>query len=273
MLKMALFSILMKLGVFRFRAVRAAMYRVYFGLKRKYFDIYYDLIHQHPELFRGGFILDVGANIGCTSYFFSTVISENYRVIAFEPAPENYILLQNCIASYHNEIKITAVNAAVGDHDGTIPLEINRLNHTAHRVSTGASAAGSDTAKLLEVPLIALDSYCKAHRTFPIKFVKIDVEGYELFVYRGMAQIIADNPELVIGLEFGCSSQAEVRDEYQLLEYLASQFLNLYTAVGGDLQSCSIDQLKRCIEQRETVDIIASKRDLIAPKANAARAV
>lgn len=257
MLKMAIFSVLMKLGVFRIPGIRPMMYWAYFGLKRRYRDIYHDLIERHPELFEGGHILDAGANIGCTSYFFSRIVSGGFRVYAFEPAPDNFRLLQNCVTAYHNSDRITAVNAAVGDHDGTIHLEINKLNHTAHRVVTAEHATG-----VIEVPLVSLDSYCHAHNVLPVKFVKIDVEGYELFVCRGMTQLIAANPGVVLGLEFGSSSQMRVHDEHQVVEFLSSQSLHLYTANSGEIRDCSIEDLKRFIEQRETVDILASKQSL-----------
>ena len=263
MLKMRLFSLLMRLGVFRIPAVRNCMYRLYFALKRRYFDIYHDLIMRHPELFRGGFILDAGANIGCTATFFSRVISDGFLVYAFEPAPDNFFLLQNCIVSYHNEKKVVAIRAAVGEQDGRVELRINKRNHTAHRVfAARPEEASADTFQ--EVPLLSLDSFCTSHKIHPVRFVKIDVEGYELFVCRGMTGIIAANPGVVIGLEFGSSSQTEVRDEHKLLEFLTSLSLNLYTVSKGELRRCSLQELGQIIERRKTADILASKQALVA---------
>jgi FkbM family methyltransferase len=264
MLKMALFSFLLKSGIFRIRAVRTPMFRVYFALKRRYYDIYYDLIVRRPELFTGGFILDVGANIGCTSTFFSDVVSPGFCVYAFESAPDNFYLLQQCIASYHRERKITAVHAAVGDHDGRTRLEINKLNPTAHRVLGPEPDSQPLATPTIEVPLISLDSFCVSHKVHPIKFVKIDVEGYELFVCRAMTEILALNPEIVVGLEVGAASQSSMGyDRNQLLEFFLSRSFHLYTARKGELQGCSIQDLDRMLESTDHVDVLASRSRLV----------
>ena len=42
----------------------------------------------------------------------------------------------------------------------------------------------------------------------PVRVVKIDAEGYELEVWKGMRRIIVDNPELAVIIEFGPSHLA-----------------------------------------------------------------
>lgn len=259
MLKMAIFSVFMRSGLFHIRAVRNLMFCIYFRLKRRYRDIYHDLVESQPQLFRGGHILDVGANIGYTSRCFAQAVSPGFRVHAFEPAPANFELLQDCIATYRNQAKITPTHAAVGDRDGTISLELNRLNHTAHRV-TDNNQKGKG---FLTVPLLSLDSYCRSHDLSPIKFVKLDVEGHELFVCRGLQATMLANPELVLGLEFGSSSQADVSAEHQLLELLSAQSLKFYTAHHGELRPCTVTELRDYVERRETIDVLASRLDLV----------
>src|ERR1700686_3345134 len=67
----------------------------YFFYKRHLEDPYYELFKRHPELFRGGNILDAGANIGYTAAVCSRAIDPEYKVYAFEPERFNYALLEH----------------------------------------------------------------------------------------------------------------------------------------------------------------------------------
>jgi hypothetical protein len=49
-----------------------------------------------------------------------------------------------------------------------------------------------------------VDNYLKSLGTnFPISFIKIDVQGYELAVCKGMTDTLLQNPDTVIGFEYG----------------------------------------------------------------------
>ena len=64
--------------------------RAYFAYKRYIEDSFEGLVRRRPELFGGGHILDVGANIGYNSALFLDVLGPGFRIYAFEPDGANF---------------------------------------------------------------------------------------------------------------------------------------------------------------------------------------
>jgi FkbM family methyltransferase len=158
------------------------------------------LIQQYPELFRGGHILDIGANIGYCSMLFSRAIDPGRKVIAFEPEPFNVALLKDVAKSIIPE-KLIVIEAAVGDREGEIRLEINPRHHGDHRVLPGVGHAAQGES--VTVPLVTVDSILARHdaRT-PVCFIKVDVQGFELAVCEGCRGTLESNPDCVVVLEY-----------------------------------------------------------------------
>lgn len=141
----------------------------------------------------GDAVVDVGANIGVYSEYFAELVGSTGEVHAFEPDPLNYSRLHR-LASQHPTIHPT--QAAVGDRDGTIELfQSDGLNFDHH------TYRNADDDRSVEVPLVRLDDV-EALRTRPIRLVKIDVQGSDLGVLRGMTALLARNPEARVLVEY-----------------------------------------------------------------------
>src|SRR5262249_49039860 len=148
--------------------------------------------------------LDVGANIGYTAALFAKVVSSGFQVIAFEPEAKNYAMLKNALVARRINSIVTPVRAAVGDFTGTADLWINPKHHADHRIGTSIlHSKGRFPFATQKVPVIRLDDYWAENlREGSVRFIKIDVQGYEESVCRGMNQILSRNPNLIVGLEF-----------------------------------------------------------------------
>ena len=60
-----------------------------------------------------------------------------------------------------------------------------------------------ESIKIQKTPLVTIDSYLRKFGcNFPLSFIKIDVQGYELPVCEGMTETLARNPDTVIGFEY-----------------------------------------------------------------------
>src|SRR5690242_8773965 len=141
----------------------------YFQYKKRLEDPFAGLIEKHPGLFKGGHILDIGANIGYCSTLFAKAVDPGRTVFAFEPEPFNVSLLERVIRKRAPGV-VAPVQAAVGATDGEIALQLNPRHHGDHRIATGAMH-GSMT-----VPLISIDSFLhKRDVLTPVSFIKIDV--------------------------------------------------------------------------------------------------
>ena len=182
--------------------------RAYFAYKRLVEDPFARLARARPELFRGGDVIDVGANIGYTTALFARVTPPPGRVHAFEPEARNFRWLEQAVARSGRADRVELHRAAVGARDGTIDLWQNDEHHADHRIATAAFRA--DHAPSQQVPIVALDTYVAARGWPAIAFVKIDVQGYEPEVLRGMRELIARNPAVHVAVEVMPSMLAEL---------------------------------------------------------------
>ena len=122
----------------------------------------------------GSTIIDVGANIGTTVIPAAFKTGESGTVLAFEANPKTFRYLQANIAL--NKINnVNAYNMALGDKQ-KISYITNKENDDQNEISQNNHNAHS-------VKEITLDSLTEDYKH--INLLKIDVEGYELFVLKG----------------------------------------------------------------------------------------
>ncbi|RFB71079.1 MULTISPECIES: FkbM family methyltransferase [unclassified Herbaspirillum] len=146
----------------------------------------------------GDWCIDVGANVGRYSLKMSELVGPSGQVIAFEPLTHTFNLLTHFVekGNYGN---ITLLNAAATEQPSLIRMasDVTPLNasfifdtKTRSRISNADGDAGESKLGL------SIDALKLPHR---VAFIKVDVEGHELSVCKGMAELIArDHPVLVI---------------------------------------------------------------------------
>lgn len=195
----------------------------YFLYKRYIEDSLAALARAQPSLFRGGNILDVGANIGYTARILATALDPGRHVFAFEPEPFNFGLLQRTAQSHGFREVIRPIQCAVGAEDGTVQLWLNDNHHADHRVVTDTFRATATVLRSLSVPMVSLDSFLEQNPG-PVCFIKIDVQGFELPVCEGMKTILEQNPAVSILLEYDATGvKALGFDPSHLLTFFAQR--------------------------------------------------
>jgi FkbM family methyltransferase len=191
------YSIARRSGFLDTRMGQALFAAAYFQYKKRLEDPFERLIRHYPRLFRGGHILDIGANIGYCSTLFSGAVDSGYHVFAFEPEPFNVSLLKRNIAA-RAAAAVVPVQAAVGDREGETALKLNPHHHGDHRV-----AVRDTGAETIAVPLVTVDGFLsRQNAQTPVCFIKIDVQGYELAVCEGSARTLDCNPDCTVVLEY-----------------------------------------------------------------------
>lgn len=204
-----------RLGLLSIGPVQRAFGRAYFTYKRHLEDPFYNLARRHPELFRGGHVVDVGANIGYTACVFAAAIDRGFRVLAIEPATDNFRRLKSTIAARNFQESITPIHAAVGDRVGSTEMRLNPFHPGDHRVLVDSSISSDEAVERVE--MITVDQAVSANGMTPVVFIKVDVQGYELHVCRGMKETLNANPGAVVAVEYSPASLREYDADPQVL--------------------------------------------------------
>jgi FkbM family methyltransferase len=142
----------------------------------------FDLV---KELEPNDTLFDIGANIGIFSCFAVQTVSDG-KTVAFEPYPPNVRQLQRNLSYNGSESEFTVIDAALSDSYG-------RSNFTAPNNDPGNQTATMepDTDKI-EVPTIPGDYLVSLGSVPSPSVVKIDVEGAEPLVIRGLEKSLSD---------------------------------------------------------------------------------
>jgi len=224
------YSLARKSGLLSTRPGQWLFSRAYYFYKSHLEDPFRQLAVQHPEFFQGGHVLDIGANIGYTSSVFAHSIDPAHKVYSFEPEAFNFCLLDRLAQSRRAGGRIVPVHAAVGDQDGSIQLWRNRDHHADHRVVTSHFRKVTSVGALVQVPMLKIDTFvAQQGPSFPVRFIKVDVQGYELPVLKGMQRTLENNPNAILALEYAPDEICELgfRPE-DLLDWLATRNYQAY---------------------------------------------
>lgn len=142
----------------------------------------------------GDVFFDIGANIGFFSLIAARYAGSDGRVYAFEPVPDNAAAIMRSVRL--NEMDTVEVFAeAVGAVDGRADLLLARHIGGAVLASAGQPP---DMKGKIEIDIVTLDSVIAKRNLRPPSLVKIDVEGAEIDVLKGMSETIqAHHPKII----------------------------------------------------------------------------
>ncbi|MDB5326708.1 MAG: methyltransferase, FkbM family [Phycisphaerales bacterium] len=158
----------------------------------------------------GDVVWDVGANVGLYTKIFLDSVGPSGRVVAFEPAPAS---AERCRALGPSDERLKVVEAALSDAPGTANFDIVDDTAVTNRLSETASA-GSHTVRVTTGNAILAETGVAPNS------IKIDVEGFELHVLRGLSDVLA-RPELrtlFIEVHFALLEAGGVKDAPKQIE-------------------------------------------------------
>ena len=150
-------------------------------------------------------IIDVGAHIGCFTVFAASK-SPQAKILAFEPAPENYEYLWRNTRRYK---QVQLSNAAIGAEDGDALLQLH---------DSGGHSLVRQGQEQTPVRLTSLKSYL----TEPCDFLKMDCEGAE---YEALYSLTDDEAKNIrfLALEYHHFSKEPGHNPNVLTQWLAAR--------------------------------------------------
>lgn len=146
-------------------------------------------------------VFDVGANIGLWTKI-ALDINKNLKLHAFEPSKPTFEnLLKNQLPD-----NVKCNNIALSSKKGKAKLyifeNISSLNSMYYR--KGLESFGLKSQEKEEIiQMETLDNYCKENNIKYIDFLKIDVEGHELEVFKGAKNFLKNGNIKIIQFEYG----------------------------------------------------------------------
>lgn len=145
----------------------------------------------------GDVVIDVGANFGYYTTLASVLVGNSGRVIAFEPSPLAYDSMRDMILNSESQ-NIELINGGLGSKKEFVDLY---LPHADNLYSPSMFQSDPSFSKI-KVPIDTLDDFATENNVTKIDLIKIDVEGNELEVIRGMTRLLKERRVRNIICEF-----------------------------------------------------------------------
>ena len=151
-----------------------------------------EMTHIAQEKIQEGWrILDIGADIGYYSLLYASKCGPQGSVAAFEPDPEPWPILNDNIAR-HGLPNIRAYAMALSDHRGHGMMKLGGRG----QMYPDQEKDGNNTNT---VEMIPLDEYWPQLAWNQLDLVKIDVEGAEMSILKGMKKVLEEyHPHILL---------------------------------------------------------------------------
>lgn len=197
---------------------------------KKFSEFYEPEMAIIPKILHGPeVIIDIGANYGPYSFFLSKLYPQA-RIFAFEPAKSSYDILSRIIKKF-NLNNVIPIKKGLGDKEErkeiVIPLQYTILAYISDK---NAKKGDKDVAE--EIGMTTLDNFVQRNKIAKIDFIKCDVEGFELNVFKGARKSIKKFRPIVF---------AEVEERHtQKYGIKPQQVYNFFKKLGYDCYSIPI---------------------------------
>jgi FkbM family methyltransferase len=184
----------------------------------------------------GSWCLDVGANHGYYTLVLAAGTGPEGHVTAVEPSPRSVDLMTRTLDVNGFLGHTDVVSGAMSDrHGDTVEFFIPTYRGMNALVGTGESSLGTT----IETETETIDHLTESWPR--VDLVKIDVEGSEEAVWRGMQRVLADNQEIVVILEVNAARYSDPIAFLQEIE--RCEFPLRYIATNGDPQYISKNEI------------------------------
>ncbi|MEJ7610056.1 MAG: FkbM family methyltransferase [Ferruginibacter sp.] len=175
------------------------------------FNLIKDLVRRNDHC------LDIGANMGFYTIWLSKFTE---KTISFEPDNKNFQRLSSNIR-LNGLTHSTALNIAVGTDEGPVNFTNNRDGEN-HISLSGNTDTGT-------VQCRRLDNVLTEHDITRVRYMKIDVEGFELAVLEGANDLLREKRVDIIQVEINAALVNSGASVTGLLEFISSHGYKLYS--------------------------------------------
>lgn len=158
---------------------------------------------------KGDTFMDVGSHYGYFSLLALEMIGPEGKVIAFEPTPRTYAVLNSNLSAFPNA---KTENMAAWSEDSTLELTDLGIGWSSHNSLMAPKMVPDSAAKHAQthsVRAVKLDDYIAENKVRPA-LIKIDAESAELAILTGMTETMR-NLRPIISVEVGDDSAVTMK--------------------------------------------------------------
>lgn len=162
------------------------------NIKKMYCGIYeYETVQfLKSKIHQGDTFIDVGANIGFLSAIGAACVGPEGEVHSFEPVPDYFTRLKK-MADENPHYSINVNNFACGDVEGSSIIDLPNDGNIGWNTLVPSFIV--DKKKSYTIEIKRLDSYILGKKLSKISVIKIDVEGFEFPVLKGLQNLFDNN--------------------------------------------------------------------------------
>ena len=186
-------------------------------------------------LSKGDVVVDVGAHVGLVARPLARIVTCTGQVYAFEPDPSLFALLQRNVSAL-SQVSVSPL--AIADRSQSAHFHLHPTSGMSNSLVNAWEGSSS-----LQVECISIDEWAVQQNIRSIRLVKVDVEGAESLVIRGMDSIIRTNPGMSVVLEFCPANLGSKESEEELLKLIRDHQMTMYViSQQGKLEAVSTHQ-------------------------------
>ena len=179
-----------------------------------------------------GVFVDVGVNIGQTLARVKAV-EPGRRCVCFEPNPECCQVLRG-LMELNDYGDVRLIHAALADRAGTVELHVDERADVRGSIIAGFRDNMKPAKHTIQVPMVDGRTLLDTDLSETVGFIKIDVEGAELEVLRGLRPVIErDRPVILFELLGTGSNDPGIKS---LREARQTQLLALFAEMKYELR-------------------------------------
>ncbi len=184
-----------------------------------------DMVNAMRKYLRpGDTFLDVGANIGYLSAIALGLVGQSGQVHSFEPVPQFFEKLKQ-VASLNPEYTLSANQCALGDAPGEADIKVSNVSNIGWNTMVPGMMSEETVLQSIKVPVATLSSYLAERSIDKVAMMKIDTEGYEYRVLKGLsAHLAATSNRPVLLVEIAPSAYPLLGTDLRALRDLLAGF-------------------------------------------------
>jgi FkbM family methyltransferase len=201
-------------------------------------------------------VLDLGANIGFYTLLASSKVGPSGQVIALEPSPQNFKLI-NLSLEANSFSNVTTINAAVSDFVGKSFLHLSPYYNSEHSLFNYHYSSGHvNNTNKISIDVTTVDKILEDSLDYTVDLIKMDIEGSESKALDGMQRVLEENEHFVLITEFWPkgfeNAKSNPTDFLKKLEKLNFKIHHIDEA-KGQIYNVTADEMNNIMKNRTSM--------------------